>query len=78
MMVEILGMCGRIFLTGKKHMPCLFFPESRYELHAVRLAKLKEIRMGNETVSSGSAYEVEMSEAKFMRPAGSASTMEEN
>lgn len=50
----------------------------RYELHAVRLAKLKEIRMGNETVSSGSAYEVEMSEAKFMRPAGSASTMEEN
>ncbi|XP_011083320.1 uncharacterized protein LOC105165856 [Sesamum indicum] len=51
---------------------------AEYELHAVRLAKLKEIRMGNETVSSGSAYEVEMSEAKFMRPAGSASTMEEN
>ncbi|KAL0461021.1 UNVERIFIED_CONTAM: hypothetical protein Slati_0729300 [Sesamum latifolium] len=51
---------------------------AEYELHAVRLAKLKEIRMGNETVSSGSAYEVEMSEAKFMRPAESASTMEEN
>ncbi|KAL0286895.1 UNVERIFIED_CONTAM: hypothetical protein Scaly_2552600 [Sesamum calycinum] len=49
-----------------------------YELHAVRLAKLKEIRMENETVSSGSAYEVEMSEAKFMRPAESASNTEEN
>ncbi|KAK4408218.1 hypothetical protein Sango_0402800 [Sesamum angolense] len=32
----------------------------------------QEIRMENETVSSGSAYEVEMSEAKFMRPAESA------
>ncbi|KAK4441512.1 hypothetical protein Salat_0486100 [Sesamum alatum] len=51
---------------------------AEYELHAVRLAKLKEIRMGNETVSSGSAYEVEMSEAKFLRPAESASTVVEN
>ncbi|KAL0287346.1 UNVERIFIED_CONTAM: hypothetical protein Sangu_2698700 [Sesamum angustifolium] len=51
---------------------------AEYELHAVRLAKLKEIRMENETVSSGSAYEVEMSEAKFMRPAESASNTEEN
>ncbi|KAL7151748.1 hypothetical protein ABFS83_04G052300 [Erythranthe nasuta] len=37
-----------------------------YELRAVRLAKLEQMRMGNETVSNNSsACEVEMSEAKF-------------
>ncbi|KAI3461044.1 hypothetical protein Pfo_017707 [Paulownia fortunei] len=38
---------------------------AEYELRAVQLAKLKQIRMGNETVSNSSAHEVEMSEAKF-------------
>lgn len=37
----------------------------RYELRAVRLAKLKQMTTESNMVSNSSAYEVEMSEAKF-------------
>lgn len=37
----------------------------RYELRAVRLAKLKQMTTESDMVSNSSAYEVEMSEAKF-------------
>ncbi|KAL8489830.1 hypothetical protein ACS0TY_025638 [Phlomoides rotata] len=44
---------------------------AEYELHAIRLAKVKQIRTGSGTVSDSSACEVEMSEAKFIMSATS-------
>lgn len=49
---------------------------AQYELHAVRLAKLKEIRPGSETVTNSSACEVEMSEAKLTSSVDSTTSME--
>ncbi|KAH6818122.1 BSD domain-containing protein [Perilla frutescens var. frutescens] len=49
---------------------------SQYELHAVRLAKFKQIRSGSETVPNNGACEVEMSEAKLASSLESASSME--
>lgn len=37
---------------------------TRYELHAIQLAKLKSMAMENEERSNTSAYEVEMAETK--------------
>ncbi|XP_057776705.1 uncharacterized protein LOC130995442 [Salvia miltiorrhiza] len=47
-----------------------------YELHAVRVARLKQIRSGSETASNSSACEVEMSEAKTISSLDSATSME--
>ncbi|XP_051142860.1 uncharacterized protein LOC127259525 [Andrographis paniculata] len=38
---------------------------ARYELHAIQLAKLKQLRTEDDSVSKSSTCEVEMSEAKF-------------
>ncbi|PIN22767.1 hypothetical protein CDL12_04529 [Handroanthus impetiginosus] len=51
---------------------------AEYELRAVRLAKLKQIRMENESVSNSSACEVEMSEAKFTTSVESSDSTEQN
>ncbi|XP_073144222.1 uncharacterized protein [Henckelia pumila] len=48
-----------------------------YELRAVRLAKLKQIRAENDSVSNSSSCEVEMSDVKFILPAESLSSMEQ-
>ncbi|KAK6143999.1 hypothetical protein DH2020_020819 [Rehmannia glutinosa] len=50
---------------------------AEYELRAVQLAKIKQIRMGNETVSNSSTCEVEMSEAKYMMSVESETSMEQ-
>ncbi|KAL2470660.1 BSD domain-containing protein [Abeliophyllum distichum] len=49
-----------------------------YELHAVRLEKLKKLRTENGTVSNTSACEVEMSEAKQDMGMGPATSLERN
>ncbi|KAG6426809.1 hypothetical protein SASPL_111043 [Salvia splendens] len=53
-----------------------FINLSRYELHAVRVARLKQIRLENDTVSNSSACEVEMSDTKFVPPSDSTTSVE--
>lgn len=49
---------------------------ARYELHAVRVARLKQIRLESETVSNSSACEVEMSDTKLVPPSDLATSVE--
>ncbi|KAB5569741.1 hypothetical protein DKX38_003534 [Salix brachista] len=42
----------------------MFFPKTRYELHAIRLAKLKGMAIENEESSNTIGFEVEMAETK--------------
>ncbi|XP_027181081.1 uncharacterized protein LOC113779627 [Coffea eugenioides] len=48
---------------------------AEYELHAIRLAKLKQMRLENEAEVKFSSYEVEMSEAKPPLPLGSGASL---
>ncbi|XP_073270888.1 uncharacterized protein [Primulina huaijiensis] len=50
---------------------------TEYELRAVRLAKLKQIRAENDNVSNSSACEVEMSDVKVILPPDSGSSVEQ-
>ncbi|XP_042048592.1 uncharacterized protein LOC121794480 [Salvia splendens] len=47
-----------------------------YDLHAVRVAMLKQIRSESETLSNSSACEVEMSDTKLVPPSDSATSVE--
>ncbi|XP_004290213.1 PREDICTED: uncharacterized protein LOC101295670 [Fragaria vesca subsp. vesca] len=47
---------------------------AEYELHAIQLAKLKEVKMENERCTSADACEVEMAEAKHIGVASLAPT----
>lgn len=49
---------------------------ARYELHAVRVARLKQIRSESETVSKSSTCEVEMSDTKLVPLSDSTTSVE--
>ncbi|CAA0815267.1 BSD domain-containing protein [Striga hermonthica] len=51
---------------------------AEYELRAVQLAKLRLMRMGNETASNSSPCEVEMSEAKLVMPVETANSVHQS
>lgn len=48
----------------------------RYELHAIQLAKLKEMRLENGTRKDVNTYEVEMSETKQAKSVVRADSLE--